>query len=55
MPTIAHPGDVVLVRFPFTDLTTTTLRPGSARRLGSLSAAQMKEVKESVKLALNLD
>ncbi len=27
MPTIAQPGDVVLVRFPFTDLTTTKLRP----------------------------
>lgn len=27
MPTIAHPGDVVLVRFPFTDLTTTKVRP----------------------------
>lgn len=27
MPTIAQPGDVVLVRFPFTDLTTAKLRP----------------------------
>lgn len=27
MPTIAQPGDVVLVRFPFTDLSTTKLRP----------------------------
>ena len=27
MPTTAQPGDVVLVRFPFTDLTTTKLRP----------------------------
>ena len=27
MPTIAQPGDVVLVRFPFTDLTTTKVRP----------------------------
>ncbi len=27
MPTTSHPGDVVLVRFPFTDLTTTKLRP----------------------------
>ena len=27
MPTIAQPGDVVLVRFPFTDLATSKLRP----------------------------
>ncbi len=27
MPTIAQPGDVVLVSFPFTDLSTTKLRP----------------------------
>ena len=27
MPTTAEPGDVVLVRFPFTDLTTTKVRP----------------------------
>ena len=27
MPTNAQPGDVVLVRFPFTDLTTTKVRP----------------------------
>jgi len=27
MPTIARPGDVVLVRFPFTDLSTAKLRP----------------------------
>ncbi len=27
MQTTSHPGDVVLVRFPFTDLTTTKLRP----------------------------
>lgn len=27
MPTTAQPGDVVLVRFPFTDLSTTKLRP----------------------------
>ena len=27
MPTTIQPGDVVLVRFPFTDLTTTKLRP----------------------------
>lgn len=27
MPTTARPGDVVLVRFPFTDLTTAKLRP----------------------------
>jgi mRNA interferase MazF len=27
MPTTAQPGDVVLVRFPFTDLTTAKLRP----------------------------
>ena len=27
MPTTSQPGDVVLVRFPFTDLTTTKLRP----------------------------
>ena len=27
MPTTAQPGDVVLVRFPFTDLTTVKLRP----------------------------
>jgi len=27
MPTIAKPGDVVLVRFPFTDLSTAKLRP----------------------------
>ena len=27
MPTIAQRGDVVLVRFPFTDLTTSKLRP----------------------------
>ncbi len=27
MPTIAQAGDVVLVRFPFTDLTTTKVRP----------------------------
>ncbi len=27
MPTTAQPGDVVLVRFPFTDLSTAKLRP----------------------------
>lgn len=27
MPMTARPGDVVLVRFPFTDLTTSKLRP----------------------------
>ena len=27
MPTTVQPGDVVLVRFPFTDLTTAKLRP----------------------------
>ena len=27
MPTIAKPGDVVLIRFPFTDLSTAKLRP----------------------------
>jgi len=27
MSMTAHPGDVILVRFPFTDLTTTKLRP----------------------------
>ncbi len=27
MPTTAQPGDIVLVRFPFTDLTTTKVRP----------------------------
>ena len=27
MPTTAQPGDVVLVRFPFTDLSTVKLRP----------------------------
>ena len=27
MPMTARPGDVILVRFPFTDLTTTKLRP----------------------------
>lgn len=27
MPTIAQPGDVVLVRFPFTNLSTAKLRP----------------------------
>ncbi len=27
MPTSAQPGDVVLVRFPFTDLSATKLRP----------------------------
>ena len=27
MPTTAQPGDVVLVRLPFTDLTTAKLRP----------------------------
>jgi mRNA interferase MazF len=27
MPPIAQPGDVVLVRFPLTDLTTAKLRP----------------------------
>jgi len=27
MPTTAEPGDIVLVRFPFTDLATTKVRP----------------------------
>ncbi len=27
MPMTAQPGDIVLVRFPFTDLTTTKVRP----------------------------
>lgn len=27
MPTTAQPGSIVLVRFPFTDLTTTKVRP----------------------------
>jgi mRNA interferase MazF len=27
MPTTAEPGDIVLVRFPFSDLTTTKVRP----------------------------
>ena len=112
---IAQPGDVVLVKFPFTDLTTAKLRPAVvlathgddltivgifsspaqparhtwivlrsadpnfpetglkvtsvikaeriavieqsviARRLGSLSPAQMENVKRAVKVALNLD
>ena len=115
MPTIAHPGDIVLVKFPFTDLTATKLRPAVvlathgidlvivgifssppppfkrtwivlnskdrhfaetglkitsvikaeriavieqsvvARRLGALSASQMKKIQKAVKLALNLD
>lgn len=115
MPTIAQPGDVVLVKFPFTDLAAAKLRPAVvlathgddltivgifsspaqparhtwivlrsdeldfpetglkvtsvikaeriaaieqsviARRLGSLSPAQMENVKRAVKVALNLD
>jgi len=114
MPTIAQPGDVVLVRFPFTDLTTAKLRPAVVlathgddltivgvfsgpvqslretwipvssqdptfaqtglrtasvikaeriavieqsvvvRKLGSLSAPQIENVKRAVRLALNL-